>query len=90
MVLWVRGHTGIPSNEEADKRSDLRSVLANLRGSPEHATYQGVNGAPRAERAKARTKAGFGRRRSNWGRRALSAHTWIRTDWGPRRHGSSS
>jgi len=37
----------------------------------------------RARRAGARTAQSFGKRRTEWGKHALAAYTWTRTDRGP-------
>lgn len=39
-----------------------------------------------AQRSSARTAPGFGVRRPEWNRHAMSAYTWLRTDKGPQKH----
>ena len=44
-----------------------------------------MRGKERARRASARTAPGFGKRRTEWGKHALAAYTWTRTDRGPQK-----
>ncbi|RPB18667.1 hypothetical protein L211DRAFT_718874 [Terfezia boudieri ATCC MYA-4762] len=44
------------------------------------------NSCSKAARAETRTAPGFGVRRCEWNRHALSAYTWLRTDRGPQRY----
>ena len=63
-VLWVRSHIGISGNEKADKRAEYESILGDISGATQIATAEGVRAISQAARKDARTKAGFGQRRS--------------------------
>jgi len=52
---------------------------------PRIATYEGLRAASRANRKGLRTQLGFGVRRPDWHRHALSAYTWYRTERGPQK-----
>ncbi|KAF8422185.1 hypothetical protein EV426DRAFT_706332 [Tirmania nivea] len=82
-VVWVRGHIGIDGNERADKRAAFESRLGLIRGTERTVTEGGIRAASKAIRKEARTRTGYGKRRCEWDRRALSAYTWMRTDRGP-------
>ena len=79
-VAWIRGHIGLEGNTIADKLAELHSHLGIISLLPRTATTEGVRAASRAARKDARTRPGFGARRTDWHRHALSAYTWYRTE----------
>lgn len=84
-LAWVRSHIGMEGNEK--RTSELHSSHIWGRSEGQHPwKHKGVLcTASKAIRAVARTEAGFGNRRCEWDRGALSAYTWMRTDRGPQR-----
>jgi len=84
-ALWVRSHIGIPGNEEADRLAALAGHHGDANNLPEIVTYEGLKAKSRARRAATRSAPGFGKHRTDWGRHALSAYTWTRTNKGPQR-----
>ena len=84
-IAWIRGHLGLDGNTIADELAELHSHLEVVSLHPRTATCEGIKAASRAIRAKSRTQAGFGSRRTDWHRHALSAYTWYRTEKGPQR-----
>jgi len=85
MCYHIRGHLGLDGNTIADKLAELHSHLGAVSLHPRTATCEGIKAASRAIRAKSRTQAGFGSRRTDWHRHALSAYTWYRTERGPQK-----
>jgi len=85
-IAWVHSHIGIPGSEEADGHAAFTSVLGEVQGMSE-ATTEGwrVRQIYRAVRASWRQSPGFGRRRADWHRHALSVYTWMRTNRGPQK-----
>ena len=49
----------------------------------EDRTYEGMREKGKAIRKAARTASGYGKRRTEWGKHALAAYTWTRTNRGP-------
>jgi len=84
-VAWIRGHLGLDGNTVADELAELHSHLGITSLHPRTATPEGVKAASRAARRDARTQAGFGTRRTDWHRHALSAYTWYRCEKGPQK-----
>ena len=84
-ALWVRSHIGIPGDEKEDRRTALTGTLGTVKGEPDIVTYEGLRAKGKAQRAISRTGPGFGKRRTEWGKHALSAYTWTRTNKGPQR-----
>jgi len=84
-ILWARSHIGIPGNEKADERAKYESFLGELTHSPQEGTEEGLRAQGKAVRRAARHEAGYGQRRVNWDRHALSAYTRLRTDKGPQK-----
>jgi len=84
-VAWIRGHLGLDGNTVADNLAVFHSHLGSISLHTRTATAEGVRGASRAVRKTSRTRAGFGTRRTDWHRHALSAFTWYRTERGPQR-----
>lgn len=52
---------------------------------PRIATSGGLRASSKALRKATRTEKGFGVRRTEWNRQALSAYSWMRTDRGPQK-----
>ena len=70
----VRGHIGIQGNEEADQQALLQSLSHHLTEiSKETVTELGVRAISRARRAKKRHVPSFGKHRSLWHRKAMTA-----------------
>jgi len=84
-ALWVRSHIGIPGNEAADRQAELSRIRGNSSGHPGTTTYEGLMTRGRARRSASRTAPGFGKRRTEWGKHALAAYTWTRTNRGPQK-----
>lgn len=84
-ISWVRSHIGVKGNEEADELAALASARGQFIVQEPLVTEGGIRQASKASRAKCRTAPGFGVRRSDWNRQALSAYTWLRTDRGPQK-----
>jgi len=83
-ALWVRSHIGIQGNEAADRRAALEG-LKGQRDLPEIATSEGIREKGKAWRADLRTAPGHGKGHTNWGKHALAAYTWTRTNRGPQK-----
>jgi len=71
----VRGHIEIPSDEKADKRAMFASVFGETAASPQQVTEEGITAVSRESRRTVRYEKGFGQRRTDWDRRALSVYT---------------
>ena len=84
-ALWVRGHIGIGGNERADRRAALEGIRGRTNGAPHTITPEGLKEVRKAIRATARTVPSYGRGRTEWGKHALAAFTWTRTDRGPQK-----
>jgi len=84
-VAWVRGHIGLEGNNTADHLARLHSFLGVVSLSPQKVTHEGLKAASRNNRKASRTQPGFGKRRTDWHRHALSAYTWLRTERGPQK-----
>jgi len=84
-IAWIRSHIGIPGNERVGRRAAYESALGVTAGSPHTATEEGLRAGSRATGRDDRWCKGFGERRSDWSRRALSAYTWLRTGRGPQK-----
>jgi len=84
-VAWIRGHIGLEGNTIADKLAELHSHLGTTALHPRTATHEGIRAASRAIRRDSRTQPGFGVRRTDYHRHALSAYTWYRTERGPQK-----
>ena len=84
-VAWIRGHLGLEGNTRADHLAELHSHLGVVSLQPRTATHEGLRAASRANRKTIRTQPGFGKRRTDWHRHALTAYTWFRTERGPQR-----
>ncbi|KAF8451403.1 hypothetical protein BGX38DRAFT_1269417 [Terfezia claveryi] len=84
-LAWVRGHLGIPGNEKAGRIADFQSHLGEVTGHRCMVTEGGLRASSKAIRKEARMKAGYGIRRVDWNRHALSAYTWLRTNRGPQK-----
>jgi len=52
-------------------------------GVPGMATEDAIRAWSRAQRREDTQGRDFGHRKSDWGRKAASAYTWLRTDRGP-------
>ena len=83
-ALWVRSHIGIPGNEKADRRAALEG-LRGPRDFPELVTWEGLKEKDKAWRESLRTAPGYGKHRTEWGKHALAAYTWARTNRGPQK-----
>jgi len=84
-VAWIRGHIGITGNTRADLTAELHSHLGEIALHGRTTTHEGLRAASRSLRKSARTQAGFGSRRTDWHRHALSTYTWFRTERGPQK-----
>jgi len=84
-ISWIRGYIGIPGNVKADARALFESFRARISGITAIATEGGIRARFKAVSRDERTQRGYGVRRTEWGKRALSAYTWCRTDRGPQR-----
>jgi len=84
-VAWIRGHIGIQGNTIADNLAEFHSHLGTTALHPRTATPEGIRAASRAVRKEARTRPGFGKRRTDFHKHALSAYTWYRTERGPQK-----
>ena len=84
-VAWIRGHIGLEGNTIADNLAGLHAYLGAVALQPRVGTHEGIKAASRANRKQARTLPGFGTRRTDWHRHALSAYTWYRTGKGPQK-----
>ena len=82
-VAWVRSHIGIGGNERADRQAPLERIRGETRGSIPNTTFEGLKELRKALRKEARSQAGYGRHRTDWGKHALAAYTWARTNKGP-------
>jgi len=84
-ILWVRSHIGIEGNEKADRRADLEMFRGSFSGDPGMTTFEGLREKGKDRRKSARTALGFGKHRSSWGKDAVAANTWTRTNRGPQK-----
>ena len=84
-LTWVRAHIAIAGNEEADRAANRASWDGDIRHLPMTATPSGVVAASKHNRSQWRSEKSFGKARSTYSYRALSAYTWVRTDRGPQR-----
>ena len=82
-MAWVRSHIGIAGNEKADRRAALERLRGEARRPPPITTFEGLREHRKAIRKAARFEPGFGRNRTDWGKHALAAYTWARTNKGP-------
>jgi len=71
-IAWIRSHIGIPGNEKADKLASFTSTLGHISSADPVATEGGVRQTSKAVRASFRSGNGFGKRRTEWHRHALS------------------
>ena len=85
VVAWIRGHIGLEGITIADQLAELHSHLGVVSLRPRTATHEGLRAASRAIRKNLRTQPGFGKRRTDWHRHALTAYTWFRTERGPQK-----
>jgi len=74
-ISWIRSHIGIPGNEVADILAALASVHGDIANLAQSATEGGVRRAAKEGRASWRQVEGYGKRRTEWHRHALSAYT---------------
>jgi len=81
-TAWTRSHISIPGIEQADRLAAFTSILGDIQGATQVATKGGVRPIPKATRAPRRSRQGFGKRRTDWRRHALSSYTWMRTNRG--------
>lgn len=81
-VAWIRGHIGLHGNTQADQLATFHSHLGVASLLPRIATHEDIRQRSKEERRGQRTQPGFGMRCTDWGRHALSAYTWLRTDKG--------
>jgi len=84
-VAWIRGHLGLVGNTIADELPELHSHLGTTSLHLRTATPEGVKAASRAIRRASRTRAGFGTRRTDWHKHALSTYSWYRSERGPQK-----
>jgi len=84
-ISWARAHIGIPGNEKADPLALENSYIGQIAGTATTASEGGIRALFRAVRKDQRSHPGHGYRRTEWGRQALSAFTWCRTNRGPQR-----
>jgi len=82
-VAWTRSHLGIYGNTQADLQASFHSHLGRVSLQPRTATHEGIKAFERSIRSDLRTSAGFGQRRTDWHRHALSALTWLHSGKGP-------
>lgn len=74
MISWVRSHTGIKGNEKADHHADFAAALGDIAGTTGFTTERGVRAISKNTRKSASTSPGFGNRRVEWHRHAISAY----------------
>ena len=84
-VAWIRGHLGLEGNTIADDKAGLHAHLGVTALQQRTATHEGLKAASNRIRKELRTQPGFGTRRTDWHRHALSAYTWYRTERGPQK-----
>ena len=84
-LVWVRAHIGIEGNEEADKAANGDSWKGDILRLPTLATPNGMIRVSKQTRRQWRHEATFGSSHSNYGKQALTAYTWMRTNKGPQR-----
>ena len=77
-LAWAKRHKDIKGNEEADRLSKRASILGHE--SEGVVTPAGLRAWSRRVRVEARGESGNGL--LGWGRKALSAYTWCRSDRG--------
>ena len=82
-ITWVRAHIGVTGNEKADKLAALHGTIGLLNNLPTITTPLGLRAQSRASRKEARSLTSFGTINASWGRQALSAYAWLRTNKGP-------
>lgn len=84
-LLILQLHIGIEGNEEADRLAAFASALGQISLQTSLVTEGGIRQLSKAQRSRAKTASGYGVRRPEWNRHAMSAYTWLRTDRGPER-----
>lgn len=79
--MWVKGHSGVAGNEDADRRANLRAYGGRVTGMPNVITPAGIRHDFRIHDKP---------KHLQWSRKAVKGLTYVITDRGPLRNGYRS